>query len=211
MIEVELKYKVSSSTQMSIRQKLQDVSAPTISNNTDIYYDTQQFDLLQQAVFVRLRNSSQLEFKFNEQAQKAHVQSIERTFPLSIMLHQDKAQAMNALFRRFLPDWHDVHNVKAALDENALIELARIRKQREVYRDKDIAIMLDNVEGIGRFLEIETQCEECTDTCEALARLQAYASRLDTNLSKPVPVGYVELWLREHNPQVYQMGVYKVE
>lgn len=211
MIEIELKYGVSSAIQASIRQKLQDLPSHKLKKNIDFYYDTQQFDLFRQAVFVRLRNSSQLEFKFNEQAQKAHIQSIERTFPTSNLLDGNIAQTMNALFRRFLPHWHDAHNVKAALDENGLIELARIRKQREAYRDNDIVIALDTVEGLGTFLEIETQCEECTDTSKALTRLQAYASSLDASLYKYVAVGYVELWLREHNPLAYELGIYKVE
>ena len=127
------------------------------AHNRDKYYDTPQFDLLQQAVFVRVRNDQQLEFKFNEQGETAHRQSTERVF--SLFPDPGTGEKMNALFTRFLPQWSASSNFSEAVTKNHLTELAYINNTREVYVDGAIHLSIDHVEGLGDFLEVETQCD----------------------------------------------------
>ena len=203
MIEVELKAGLSLEAERRLRGKVQAMEFQGIVPCWDVYYDTGGLDLLQNAVFVRVRDNSQLQFKFNESADPAHVQSLERVFRL--VPDQAQAEEMNALFARFLPFWHAAPDFETARVTNRLIELAHIRNRREVYTGNGIHLSIDHVEGLGDFLEVEVQCEERAEAEKAVAVLQAFLAELDV---QPLSVGYVELWLRVHNPQAYQLGRY---
>ena len=206
MIEVELKCELSAALLPTLKTKLQHLSFAGSVHNIDTYYDTSDYQLLRQAVFVRIRNRHQLDFKFNEQViEKAveHGQSTERSFPLEPTARN--LAKMNALFVRFLPDWLVSSTVTEAITRNHLIELARIENRREEYAGENIYVSLDHVEGLGDFLEVETQCKEGSDTREAEALLQDFVADLHV---QHIHVGYVELWLYKHNLDAYQLGRY---
>jgi len=203
MIEVELKFELLPTSWPQLEERLTAMQLTRRTRNSDIYYDTAGFDLLRQAVFVRVRNHMRLEFKFNEQAAPAHIQSTERVF--SLMPEPPQAEEMNALFSRFLPQWRSADTVKEALHQNGLIELAHIENRRVQYKYDDLVICVDQVEGLGDFVEIETQCEEGSDTRQAVAQVQCLAAGF---AARQVRVGYVELWLQKHHPRAYQRGKY---
>ena len=203
MIEVELKFELPPTSWPQLEERLATMHLTSRKRNSDTYYDTAGFDLLSQAVFVRVRNHMQLEFKFNEQAVPAHIQSTERVF--SLVPEPRQAEEMNALFSRFLPLWRPTATVKEALQQNGLVELAHIENRRVQYRHDDLVVCLDQVEGLGDFVEVETQCEEGSDTHQAVAQLYCFASGF---AARQVRVGYVELWLQKHHPQAYQKGKY---
>jgi adenylate cyclase class 2 len=203
MIEVELKFELLPTSWPQLEERLTTMQLTRRMKNSDTYYDTAGFDLLRQAVFVRVRNHMHLEFKFNEQAAPAHIQSTEHVF--SLMPEPRQAEEMNALFSRFLPRWRSADTVKEALQQNGLIELALIENRRVQYRYDDLVICVDQVEGLGDFVEIETQCEEGSDTHQAVAQVQRFAAGF---AARQVRVGYVELWLQKHHPRAYQRGKY---
>jgi adenylate cyclase class IV len=205
MIEVELKGELFPELLPRLKERLKQMTFVDIVHNVDRYYDTPHFDLLQQAVFVRVRNENQLEFKFNEQGEIAHLQSTERVF--SLFPDPKGRENMNALFTRFLPNWSASSNFSEAVTKNNLTELACINNTREVYVDEVIHLSIDHVAGLGDFLEVEVQCEEDTDTSETLALLHKFLAELNV---KHIRVGYVELWLRMHNPPAYQLGKYRL-
>jgi adenylate cyclase, class 2 len=205
MIEVELKCELFPQLLPKLRERLQHMTFDGTVQNVDRYYDTPLLDLLQQAVFVRVRNEHRLEFKFNEKGEKAHRQSTERVF--SLFPDPNAREKMNALFTRFLPHWSASSNFSEAVAKNNLTELACIKNTREVYIDEAVHLSIDHVEGLGDFLEVEMQCEEDGDTSEALALLHKFLADLDV---EHVRVGYVELWLHMHNPQAYQLGKYHI-
>ena len=206
MIEVELKCHLSPELLSRLQKKLQQMRFDGTTHNVDIYYDTRDFALLQQAVFVRVRNNRQLDFKFNESAEKVHLQSTERTF--SLFPEPASAAQMNALFAHFLPHWSAFPTVAEAVLKNDLIELARIDNKRQVYSNDEVHVSVDHVAGLGDFLEVETRSEEGADTGQAVATLEAFVADLHV---QHIKVGYVELWLRVHNPQAYQLGQYHLE
>ena len=133
MIEVELKCELFPKLLPKLQERLQHMTFDGTAHNVDRYYDTPRFDLLQQAVFVRIRNDHQLEFKFNEQGETAHRQSTERVF--SLFPDPNMREKMNALFTRFLPHWSASSNVSEAVTKNNLTELAYINTTREIYID----------------------------------------------------------------------------
>jgi adenylate cyclase class IV len=206
LIEVELKCELFPEALRKLRDKLQFMTFHGVVQSLDRYYDTIKFDLLQQAVFVRVRNNSQLQFKYNEGHDLAHVQSVECAFPLVPATIQ-QVEEMNALFTRFLPEWHTESDFETASIANRLVEIAQIKNRREVYTNDDMQVSVDYVEGLGDFLEVELQYEEGADTGKALAKLHTFISEFGV---QPVSIGYVEMWLRVHNPQAYQLGRYRL-
>jgi adenylate cyclase class 2 len=206
LIEAELKCRLTTEVRHMLHERLQVMQRKGSVHNLDHYYDTASWNLLRRAVFVRIRNQQRLEFKFNEQAEKRHVQCTERSFPLEAS--SEMLEQMNELFATFLPGWHHAPDVMTAIARNGLIELACIDNQREIYTNGPLELSLDSVAGLGEFLEMEIRCQESPAAEKALATLQALASDLH---AEHIPVGYVELWLREHNPAAYQAGKYHLE
>jgi len=205
MIEVELKFALPHQARAKLQEKLQSAEFVGTIHNVDIYYDTPAFDLLKQAVFVRIRNSGSLQIKFNEAIEKVHGQVTERTFPLSSYL--DHAAEINSLFRKFLPTWSTASSFEEAVRKNKLVELVRINNERAAYLADGIHISVDHVEALGDFLEIEANYEEGSDTSHAVDMLSSFIA--DLNLQR-VKTGYVELWLRIHNPRAYSLGKYQL-
>jgi len=203
MIEVELKFELSPTSWPQLTERLATMQLKHRLMNSDIYYDTADFNLLRQAVFVRVRNHSHLEFKFNEQADLAHNKCTEYSFPLRPDARQ--AAGMNALFSRFMPHWRSASTVEEALYKNNLIILAYIENRRVQYAHDDLVVCVDRVAGLGNFLEIEIQCAEEDDTSLAEGKVRSFASGLT---ARQVWIGYVELWLKKHHPQAYLKGKY---
>lgn len=212
MIEVELKFEIEPQSRALLQAKL--AAMPFVrwlgrSENADTYYDTANFDCLRQAVFMRIRNRAYLEIKFHEQADPAHTHSTERVFPLNAA--PPLVKEMNTLCSRFIKDWREAETVEEAIRANALLEFVHIRNRRTSYAYKNLVLCVDRVKGLGDFFEIETQCEEATQTAQGIAKLQRFVSTLAFPSLRPVWVGYVELWLRRYLPHVYQLGQYRVE
>jgi adenylate cyclase, class 2 len=203
VIETELKCRLTPDVYRRLDGYLGTMQRGGSVHNLDIYYDTASWELLRRAVFVRVRNQARLEFKFNEQAEQRHVHCTERAFSLTA---DDAAiEQMNGLFASFLPAWRAASDVERAITGNHLIELARIDNRREVYTDGLLEVSIDVVEDLGDFLEMEICCSETWELEKALATLQRLAHDLQ---AEHIPVGYVELWLREHNVAAYQAGRY---
>lgn len=212
MIEVELKFEIVPRSRALLQAKL--AAMPLVRwlgriENADTYYDTANFDCLRQAVFMRIRNRAHLEIKFHEQPDAAHTHSTERIFPLDAA--PLLVEEMNVLCSRFITGWLEAETVEEAIRANALLEFAHIQNHRTSYAYENLVLCVDRVKGLGDFFEIETHCEEGTETEQGIAGLQRFVSTLAFPSLRPVWVGYVELWLRRYLPHVYQLGKYRVE
>lgn len=205
MIEVELKSILSLQARARLKRELTGFTQQERVHNLDIYYDTPGFTLFQRAVFVRMRNNTHVQFKFNRTGERAHVQSIEHTFPVQPTAEQ--AKDMNTMFAYFLPQWKAAPDMAQAIESNDLIELARIDNVREIYTDGTITVSLDAVAGLGEFVELEAHCEEGTETHQILRRLHDFLDKIDL---QHLRLGYVELWLHRYRPAVYRLGRYQV-
>jgi len=69
MIEVELKFEIAPDARARLEKYLATIDAARRLQNSDTYYDTPAFDLLSQAVFVRVRNQQ----RCRSQAQLLHL------------------------------------------------------------------------------------------------------------------------------------------
>jgi adenylate cyclase class 2 len=209
MIEVELKFALPSDARVLLQTKLNALWVQSLSQveNVDTYYDTAGFDCLQQAVFIRIRNQKYLEIKYHEHADPAHMHATERVFPLES--GPLSVKEMNIQCARFISDWQEAGTIEESMCINGLKEFVCIEKHRDQYVYEDLILCVDSVEGLGDFFEVETHCEEQTEIGQAIAKLQDFVMSLGFSALRPVEVGYVELWLRSHLPQVYQLGKYQ--
>lgn len=205
MIEVEFKYAIDPQVKPRLEAKLRDAQFDRLVQNSDIYYDTLTYDLLQKAVFFRVRNQQTLQFKFNERAEKAHIESTERTFSLSAQA--EHIAAINTLFAHFLPTWQAGLSWEDALQKNRLVVLAHIENTRRQYIYDSVKLCVDTITNIGEFLEVEVECEEGTNTHHLQSHLRHIFGDV---VAEPLSVGYVELWLHQHNLQAYHKGVYRL-
>jgi adenylate cyclase, class 2 len=198
MIEIEVRSPLWPAVADKLAPLLQTMQVREEKTSQDIYYDTRGFDLLQHPrhVFVRLREGRLLQFKFDEDA---HLQTacIEREF----LLTDEVPEKAHALFQMFLPTWQPVLTWERAIADNHFVELARINKTRRVYVDGPLIVSIDHVEGLGRFVEIERNCEEGADTQAA----REHVHRILENIGGvPLKAGYFEMWLCRYNQQAYQ-------
>lgn len=202
MIEVEITCSLSQAGLFKLQEKLSTMTYLGVTQQRDVYYDTATWDLLRQAVFVRVRNNATLQVKFDgEGSDKQHIECVERAFSLEGALSEET----HDLLHRFLPNWRAVATFPEAVTENSLVPLARLHKTRSTYSDGRMIVALDHVEGLGNFVEVEIQCEEGEDTSQAKADLERFIQDLP---AVPLKAGYTELWLQQHNLAAYRYGQY---
>ena len=210
MIEVELKFEVPAGAETQLRATLD--ALPLVrrfeeSKSTDMYYDTATYEAFRRAIFIRIRNRSVLELKFHEQDDPDHLYSTEQVFSLDADVQQ--MQALNTLCARLLLNWHEATSIKELFRVNDLRLFVPIEKHRMRYAYQDITLCFDSVTGLGAFLEVETLCETHAEIEQAGTRLLSLVSQLACPDLRPVQIGYVELWLRQHLPHVYTQGRYQ--
>ena len=206
MIEVELKFEIPSASRGLFQEKLH--ALPSVRwlgqiDNTDVYYDTANFDCLQQSLFIRMRNRTRLELKFHDHADPAHTSCSERTFPLKPEPPQMKE--INKLCSRFIQGWREANSVEEAIDVNGLVECGRIANHRTQFAHENLILCLDTVKGLGDFFEIEVACDEESETQQALARLYSFVSVLAFPTMRPVQTGYLEQWLTLYSKPISQL------
>ena len=212
MIEVELKFALPADARAPLQARLD--ALPSLQRrmpveNVDTYYDTSNFSCLQQAVFLRIRDSNRLEIKYHEQDDPAHTHATEQEFPL--MAEAFVMQNLNTLCSRFISHWRNADTIEDALVMNGLTAFVRIEKRRTRYVNEQLSLCLDQVAGLGDFFEAELLCADETGIERAQAQLEEFVAGLALPSLSVVRVGYVELWLRSHLPQVYRLGKYQVE
>lgn len=161
--------------------------------NADEYFDTPDFALFRQGAFVRVRDGRQLEIKFNpDRADASHTSCLERCYPVP----PSPAQA-----REILAVLAELAPSAAVLGPDARPVRAPyvvVRKVRRAYLGDDLAVFVDEVAGLGRFVEVEARGA-------AADAVMAWADRYRL---AHIPVGYVELVLRTENFDLYRRGRY---
>lgn len=201
MIEIELKYKLKSFPK---------VEFPLIEERVeeDIYYDTKNYDLLRNGNFLRIRNQQKIDFKLSTN-DFTHLYCKETRFSF-IPFPSKKIEEV-------------FHNLNLDISCSSYEEfkeklpvLAPIIKERRTYKISDsITMVLDEIDALGYFLEIEYDVEQDSITeeegkkYEEILRNILKENHLLTDDDKKVTIGYVELYLKENNIDAYHLGLYQ--
>lgn len=177
--EVELKFRLPAETHIS--EQLQDLGAIRAHSQrqADQYFahPSRDFGVTDEALRIRtIGDENRLTYKgpVIDQSTKTRHES-ELTF-----------QSGNAAAEQFAQIWEQLGFRRVRI----------VRKVRETYalrwQDRDLEICLDQVEGLGSFLEIETLADD-SDKAAAQQAILSLASQLQ--LSQPERRSYLEMLL----------------
>ncbi len=91
----------------------------------------------------------------------------------------------------------DCENMKAILEKLGFEAVATVRKRRKVYRMGDVLACVDEVEGLGKFVELEVDVETSKD---AIARARERISEIALSLGlgkleDSITLSYLEMVL----------------
>lgn len=201
MIEIELKYQL---------KKFPKVDFPLMSERKeeDVYYDTQNYDLLRNGNFLRIRNQEKIDFKLSMN-NLAHLYCEETSFsivPFPSLKIEEIFQNLKV----------DVSCQNYEEFTRNLIVLAPILKKRKTYKVSDsITLVLDEIDNLGCFLEIEYDVEQDSIVEGEAKKYEEILTNIlkDYHLlekeDRKVTIGYVELYLKEHNLEAYHLGLYQ--
>ncbi len=141
MIEIELKYKLKDKIDINKEIKSKKIVE-------DIYYDTEDYQLLKKGNFLRVRNKKQLDFKLSAN-DLTHLYCKETNFELI----EDNKDNIEKILKGLGIELK-LENIADLF--NKLKILAPIKKERISYQLEDnVVLVLDNVRDLGYFLEIE--------------------------------------------------------
>ena len=204
MLEVELKLQVKKLPKMA------GLECTGKKRVVDYYYDTPDYKLLVGGNFLRDRNNKKIDFKLDV-GDLSHTFCKETSFKYdNFAPNEDIIAIFNGLGIELATNFA---NFKEFVKANNLKTLAVIDKIRREYKYQDLTISLDNAKRIGKFMEIEycvpddTKVDKDEATKYILDKMQA-AGLLPKDYTK-VDIGYVELYLKKHNPAAYIIGLYK--
>ncbi len=201
MIEVELKYKL---------KKFPKVDFPLIEERKeeDIYYDTSNYDLLRNGNFLRIRNQEKIDFKLSTN-DLTHLYCKETTFSFKPFPATEISEVFSSLN---LPIFCNNYE---EFTKN-LIVLSPIIKKRKTYKvDDNITMVLDEIDNLGYFLEIEYDVEQDSISEEEGKKYKAILTKVLTDnhlleeMDEKVSIGYVELYLKKYNIEAYRLGLYQ--
>lgn len=180
MFEVELKFLVDSHEM--IRQQLNslEVISESTSQHCDEYFNHSLLDFATQDIALRIRSRADqhiLTYKGPNLDPRAKVrEEIELEFDAS---EKDK-------FRRMLSGM-GFHSVAAVNKKRDSIQVA--------YQGQVIVVCLDDVEGVGTFVELEQVVSDKSGVQAAKKILESLAVRLGIT-SSPTTVSYLEMLLK---------------
>ncbi len=203
MIEVELKLQVNNFPNF---KKLECLKKSKV---LDIYYDTPNYNLISTGNFLRNRDNKNIDFKLNI-GDLSHTYCKETSFLYNDFLPKT---SIEQIFKSIGIEYNNkFKNFNEFLKVNNLKTLAKIDKYREVYKLDDLIISLDNAKNIGKFIEIECDFPDNAEINKEeiknymLNKLNQNGFSFDYS---QVKIGYVELYLKQHNPKAYNLGLFK--
>lgn len=209
IIEVESRFMVKN---MQALNKFIESDLEFIEEKTerDVYYDTPAGDWFKKGVFIRLRNHTVIDFKFNikdflsknKYGSHTHCSEFSFSYPLKKKDWQGFMQVLNILGIHEPPN----NSFEEFLEVNALSESIVIEKKRKIFFKDDMTICVDEVERLGTFLELEILVNDETQIDAARSRI---ANILPKHLDvKPLTTGYVALFWKIKDFNVYKGGKY---
>ena len=210
MIEFEMKYKLKEKP-----KELNSFAIANIINQCDVYYDTNDFKLIKDGNFLRIRNNEKIDFKIDID-DNMHLYCKETSFKISEI--NKNILLINQILENIgLPISENVTGIENFLLKNNFNELAKIDKIRTIYNfNKNCTIYIDEVKNLGLFLEAEIIIENDTINRSDVDKFKNKIiktlkdANIIYNTSEIINTGYVELYLLTHNPEAYELGKFKI-
>lgn len=175
----------------------------------DIYYDTADYKLISTGNFLRNRNNKKVDFKLNLD-DLSHTYCKETNFDFEGFKDSD---SLRQIFENIGLNYNsNFANFSEFLAKNGLKQLAIIDKMRKTYQIDELEISLDDAKDIGKFIEIEYDLPDGTSFNKDEVVSFMIKKMTDKGYLKDyekVNIGYVELYLKQHNIEAYEKGLFK--
>lgn len=209
MYEFELKFQV-----LKLPKGFKKLQYKNTFSEIDYYYDTHNYDLIKNGNFLRVRNNKNIDFKLDV-GDDFHLYCKETSFK------KDNINCQNNEYIKIFEYLNiEINNNFNNFDEfvkyNHFILIAPICKKRSIYLlDENTTITLDFVENIGIFMEVEKMFNEIIDIDDKIKvkheilNMLEYNNLIDVNTIEQ-HIGYVELYLKENNHNIYELGKFKM-
>lgn len=186
---MEMEFEIKAALDESVRERLGelDLTFGPPSVQEDVYFDWQDGQLYVRGIFLRLRNQHSMELKYtSDPYDDSHSNSVEHRYPWPLSPASERLLLA-----------HISELIEQQRDLGTLQPLLTVRKQRSIAGWSNVTIALDDVEGLGTFVELEVA--HAAD----VPQLRALMDALEV---ENVPVGYVELILRNQDFRLYAQG-----
>jgi len=174
MIEIEVKARANHER---IRDLLRDYGARAIGveHHCDTYYNAphRDFSITDEALRIRIVNKRAV-----------------------LTYKGKKLDAVSKTREEFETDV-DAGIMRSILLSLGFVESGVVRKTRAVFGLEDLTICLDSVDGLGKFIEVETIVESESDVDEYRARIFAFMERLGIGQGDSIRVSYLEMLIGE--------------
>ena len=203
--EIESKYILKDKSLLN--NFLKDAKSLREGTQKDIYYDTSDAMFFQKAVFIRVRDD-RLDFKFKKDFKKGdkHDGCSETSF--DIPFDKNKLDTINNTLEYLglnsIPD----ADFDLFLQVNNLQQFVIIDKRFYEYQLEGFKFRLDEVKDLGSFLEIEKITYNENEVKVIKSKILQYEKKLNLEF---VNTGYVELYLRENDFDLYLRGPYLLD
>jgi adenylate cyclase class IV len=209
--EIELKLEIHNTKKL--QSFLKELTFENKKRVKDVYLDTKTGELFKRGIFIRLRNEKTLDFKFNlseilkeTEGQLEHFHCDEYNFNLP--LHESDMGKLNEVSEVLGLKKIDKADLETFKSKNHFVDFVIIDRERATYKKDDYTIVIDNVNDLGMYMEIEYVTEEAVDFYEVKKQMLEFLHDLEI---KDINVGFVELFLRKHNFELYKQGKYLLD
>ena len=209
MIEFELKFKI-----IKLPIGFKNLNCKKTFSETDNYYDTHNNCLIKNGNFLRLRNDYKIDFKLDI-GDDFHLYCKETSFTKDSI--NSKNNEFIKIFKYLKIEINtNFNSFNEFIKKNNFNLIAPICKTRSVYAIcENMNVTVDSVNCLGDFVEIEMMFDDNINLDNKIKIKNDIISILKNNdlyfddfLEQQV--GYVELYLKENNPAIYELGKFKV-
>jgi len=205
-IEMEKKFQVLQSDLEGFVKNKRFISSKTV---VDEYLDTSDGLFYQDGIFIRVRNSKTLDFKFNPNHLgiadvSDYIVCHEYNVPLPFQI--ETFHVFEALEKMIPIKCPHPYTYEEFLDVNNLQTLLILNKNRTTYEDDTFIIAVDEFADFGMFLELEAKDNNMPQE----EFLKEIAKATQGIAMKEFNSGYIELRLRQLNESLYLKGKYLI-
>jgi len=209
-LEIEKKYQLLCTDICELTKKLSYAGEHRV---VDDYFDTIDGQFYQDGVFIRIRNQSSLDIKFNpdhlgKSNVSEHVSCHEYSFREPFQETDSPLfKSLESLINFRLPTGV---SFQSFLDANNLRPFIAIDKIRQTYTNELYNVVVDHIKNLGVFMEVEYSGPQDEDL-----QLEGILAGIDTLMkdipATPLSTGCFEMILRQENFDLYKKGKYLLE
>lgn len=208
-IEIEMRYEILNHSQ--VNSFVKNFSLHGTKNIYDEYLDTKSGKLAKNGIYIRVRDKNKLDIKFNRAClnnSNLEIQAYCEEHSFGLPLTNDDLKRLNKVATSIGLNTTPQNSLEVFKANNNLVELCRVDKTRTSYSLDNFSIEIDNVKGLGAFLEIELMAKDTSQLKEIESQMKQLLMPLSL---KRILTGYPNLMLRKHNFELYLQSRFVLE